>query len=103
MPDKNILFKNRLKKIATKKFRTCFISAISQFESAFGVKLWGHGLDEKDCTADQLAQREVWELVRKKILDSGNTQARGLCSEIDLHDISFEGYKLQIKRKSNGQ
>jgi len=91
--------KERLKKIATKKFRTCFISALAEFENVFGLDVWGHGLPDGELTPAQLANRQRWEQVRKHILDKGNTQSRALVMEIDLHSINFEGYKFELGGK----
>jgi len=94
--------RNRLKKIANKKIRTCFIAALAEFENTFGFSLWGHNLPDEELTPQQKANRCRWEQVRKNILDKGNTQARALCMEIDLHRIEFEGYKMDFKGEKNG-
>lgn len=83
---------DRLKKIADKKFRTCFIFALAEFENTFGLELWGHNLPDNKLTYEQKANKIRWEQVRKNILDKGNTQSRALGMEIDLHKIEFEGY-----------
>ncbi len=85
---------DRLKKIAQKKFRTCFISALSEFENTFGVELWGHGLDEDKISQQQKSNKILWDQVRKNILDKGNAQSRALGMEIDLHRVEFEGYRI---------
>jgi hypothetical protein len=95
--------KGRLKKISNKKFNTCFIFALSEFERTFGLELWGYGLPEGNLNDDHRANRILWDLVRKRILDKGNTQARALGMEIDLHKIEFEGYRMDFGRKDNGQ
>jgi len=89
--------RDRLKKIAHKKFRTCFIAALSEFETTFGFELWGHSLPEEQMTSEQKANRIRWEQVRKNILDKGNTQSRALGMEIDLHKIEFEGYSMEFR------
>lgn len=91
--------RERLKKIAKKKFRTCFISALSEFESMFGVLLWGHGLPEDEITSEQNANRVIWDQVRKNILDKGNAQSRALGMEIDLHHVEFQGYHMSFGGK----
>ncbi len=95
--------KNRLKKISDKKFRTCFIFALSEFERIFGMELWGHGLKEDELNDYHLANRILWDLARKNILDKGNVQARALGMEIDLHTIKFEGYQMQFKGAFDGK
>jgi len=94
--------RERLKKIAQKKFRTCFISALSEFESQFGVLLWGHSLSKEEMTPEQIANRVIWEQVRKNILDKGNAQSRALGMEIDLHHIEFQGYHMHFGGKPDG-
>lgn len=94
--------RNRFKKIANKKFRTCFIAALAEFEAAFGIIIWGQGLHENELTKDQRVNRIKWEQVRKNILDKGNTQSRALGMEIDLHKIEFEGYRINLGETTNG-
>lgn len=93
----------RLKKIAHKKFRTCFISALVEFEQTFGIELWGHGLSEDLLTSQQIINKVRWDQVRKRILDKGNTQSRALGMEIDLHRVEFEGYRMDFGGKPDGQ
>jgi vacuolar-type H+-ATPase subunit H len=94
--------RDRLKRIANKKFRTCFISALAEFENTFGFELWGHNLPEDKLTPEQKANRIRWEQIRKNILDKGNAQARALGMEIDLHRVEFEGYHMDFGGKTNG-
>lgn len=94
---------NHLKKIANKKFKTCFIAALVEFEAVFGLAIWGHGLSEDKLTEWQKTNRKSWEQVRKKILDKGNTQSRALSMEIDLYRVEFEGYKINLGEITNGQ
>lgn len=97
--------KNRLKNITNKKFRTCFISPLSEFELAFG-EIWGHGLSEEELTSEQKVNRQKWEQIRQNILNKGNTQRRALLQEIELYDINFNGYHMEIRPKGdnkNGQ
>jgi hypothetical protein len=94
--------RDRLKKIAHKKFRTCFIAAIAEFEHTFGLELWGHNLPDDQLTPEQRVNRARWEQVRKNILDKGNAQSRALGMEIDLHRVEFEGYRMDFGGKKNG-
>lgn len=95
--------RNRLKKIAHKKFRTCFIFALAEFENTFGFEIWGHNLPEDQLTPKQKANRIRWEQVRKNILDKGNAQSRALGMEIDLHRVEFRGYRMDFGGKNDGQ
>lgn len=87
----------RLKRIAQRKFRTCFIFPIAEFETVFGLSLWGHGLPEDQLTDEQRANRSRWEQVRTAILNNGNTQARALQAELDLHAVQFKGYSVNLR------
>lgn len=87
---------DRLKKIAQKKFRTCFIFALAEFENTFGSELWGHNLSDNKLTSEQKTNQIRWNQVRKNILDKGNTQSRALGMEIELHRIEFDGYHLSF-------
>jgi len=95
--------RDRLKKIAHKKFRTCFISALAEFEDTFGPYLWGHNLPDEQLTPEQKANRVSWDKVRKNILDKGNTQSRALSMEIDLHTVEFEGYRMDFGGETDGK
>lgn len=94
--------RNRFKKIAEKKFRTCFISALVEFENTFGLKIWGYNLSEDKITPEQKANQILWEKVRKIILDKGNAQSRALGMEIDLHRMEFVGYHIDFGGTKNG-
>lgn len=89
--------RDRLKHIADKKFRTCFIFALSQFEDMFGLRVWGHNLSDDQITPEQKRNRSVWNQVRKNILDKGNAQSRALSMEIGLHNVEFEGYRMNFE------
>lgn len=93
--------RERLKKISRKKFRTCFIAALSEFESRFGFLLWGHGLSQDEITDEQSENRIVWNEVRANILDKGNAQSRALGMEIDLHHVEFQGYRMNLGGKTD--
>jgi hypothetical protein len=90
--------KDRLKKIVCKKMTTTFIFALSEFENVFGQELWGHGLRDSELTSAQQANKKRWEQVRTNILNKGNTQARALEAEMDLHSVEFRGYQVRFGR-----
>ncbi len=94
---------NRFKKIANKKFRTCFIFALAEFEKTFGLELWGHNLPKDEITSEQEANRIRWHQVRKNILDKGNAQSRALGAEINLHLVKFEGYHMNLGGIKDGE
>ena len=43
--------------------------------------------------------REIWEILRAKILDNGNTQLRAATNEIGSYCISWDRYKMEIPVK----
>ena len=88
--------KLRLKALSAKKFKTCFVFAIAEFEKVFGLDLWGHGLPDDKLTDIQRANKERWQNVRTNILNKGNTQARAMEAEFDLHEIKFVGYQMDL-------
>jgi len=87
--------KERVKKIAGKKFNTCFIFPISEFENVFG-ELWGHGLLDNQLNDQQKLNRKKWEQIRRNILDKGNLQRRAFESELELYNIEYCGYKADF-------
>lgn len=95
--------KERLKKIVTRKVKTSFIGAISEFEVAFGQILWGHGLPEDELTSIQRANKNKWEQVRTNILNKGNGQIRALAAEMDLHNVEFQGYRISFEGKQRDE
>lgn len=84
------------KKLLTKRFQTTMIGSLFEFENTFGY-LWGH-----DKEMDQLTEREqefsdMWEDVRNRILNNGNSQLRKTISDFDKlpsaeHRYSYKFY-----------
>lgn len=90
--------RDRLKRIAKRKFTTTFIYALDAFERTFG-HLWGRGSPPESLSDDQKHNYASWQDIRKQILDCGNAQYRGFANELDLHEVSFEGYQAHLPRK----
>ena len=88
--------KKRLKNITDKKFNTCFIFPLSEFETVFG-SMWGHGLSEEELTPEQKMHRAKWDQVRMNILNKGNSQRRALQAEIDLYDVKLNRYHMEFR------
>lgn len=86
----------RLQGLSTKKFKTCFVYALAEFENVFGLELWGHGLPKNELTVLQKANQDRWQQVRTNILNKGNTQSRAMIAEMDLHEIKFVGYQMDL-------
>ena len=84
--------KDRFKNICKKKFQTCFIFPLAEFENTFGEEFLGMGLPEEALTEEQILNKIKWNQLRKNILDKGNSQLRAFLSEIELYDINYVGY-----------
>lgn len=87
--------KQRLKNILSKKFKTTIIFPLSQFEMTFG-KLWGHGKNDSELSAQELANKKIWLECRERILNNGHKQERNSMAEIDMYDISWNRYQTQL-------
>ncbi len=85
----------RLLKILKKKISTSFIGALARFEAHFG-EVWGHGLDQSECTPGQLAWRKVWEEARTEVLNNGNAQSRAVESEMGQYTVAWDGYRTVL-------
>lgn len=87
--------RQRLLKIVKKKATTSFIGAIARFEQFMGA-LWGHGKPPEECTADELAWREVWEECRNEILNNANNQQRAVENEFAQYTIRWNRYVTSL-------
>jgi len=88
--------KDRFKNICRKKFQTCFIFPIAEFEEMFGKELWGKDLPDNELTDEQKLNKIKWDRLRKNVLDKGNGQLRAFLSEIELYNIIYQGYKTNF-------
>jgi hypothetical protein len=91
---------DRLFKIISKKIKTSMVYPLSQFEILFG-DLWGHGLPESELTEVQKENRKKWEECRTSILDNGHRQIRNTRTEINMYDINWKRYTIQLVPKGN--
>ena len=78
--------RDQLFKTAKKKIQTTMIGALSTLEEGFGF-LWGFEDGDEDKTPEQKHIHDIYEEVRAKILDRGNTQIRSLESEFINYEI----------------
>lgn len=83
-----------LLKHAKKKIQTTMIGSLSDIESFFGF-LWGFGDSSPELSEEQKHMKEIFEEVRAKILDRGNTQIRDL--EIEFVNYEIDRKKFYIK------
>lgn len=86
--------KRRLKTNAEKKMKTTFIGAIDSIEKKFG-HLWGRGKTQLSPSERNWA--ELWEELRKEILDKGNNQLRNLKNEIDEYEVEWQKYHYEFR------
>ena len=97
---KKLYSKNRLETNITKKIRTTMIGAIASFEEAFG-KLWGIDLEYEELNSKQLRFKELWEEVRRDILNKGNMQIRAAQDEISEYDAEWNRYQIDFIKKDH--
>lgn len=99
---KKRMSKDRLKQNVKKKLQTTFIGAISKVEAFLG-DVWGHGLEEKECTDAQLDFYDIWQQCRDEILNLGNAQIRAIDKEFEFYDMEYKGTEVKFfNNSSNG-
>ena len=84
-----------LLKHAKKKIQTTMIGSLSDVESFFGF-LWSFGSSDSELTEEQKHMKSIYEEVRAKILDRGNTQIRDLELEFINYEISRKKYFIKL-------
>lgn len=80
-----------------KKVMTATIGALSSFEEKFGY-LWGRGKTSK--TSQELAFENIWNEVRKNILDNGNKQVSLFETEMKSYNVDYQpdGQTVNLRR-----
>ena len=95
--------KNKLFNVSKKKIQTTMIGALSTIEEKFGF-LWGFDLEESQRTPEHKHVHEIYEEIRAKILDRGNTQIRNLESEFINYDIVRKKHYISLPvSQKNGE
>ena len=94
---KKDLAKKRLERNVTKKIKTTMIGALASFEEGFG-HLWGIDKPHEELTEDELYYDEIWEGVRRDVLNRGNLQIRAAKDEIEDYNNDYN-YKVDFIRK----
>ncbi len=92
--------KDSLFKTSKKKIQTTMIGALSTVEEHFGF-LWGFEIPDDQLTPEQKHVKSIFEDVRAKILDRGNTQIRSLESEFVNYEISKKKYFINLPMAKN--
>jgi hypothetical protein len=89
----------RLLQIGGKKIRTTMIGCIAEVEKTFG-SLWG-GLNAKpeDMNDEERNWYEIWQIVRKNMLNLGNNQIRAFQNELTEYTITWNrhNYMMPVK------
>ena len=79
------------------KIRTSFIFPLAEFERVFGY-LWGHDIQDKSTlTENQLQFLQIYQEVRKAILDNGNVNIRSAVSELSNYEVVLKSRSVQFK------
>ena len=92
--------KKRLSNIISTKIKTSFIGSISIYEENFGF-LWGHGKQEEELDDNEVAMKQIWENVRSKILDNGNSQLRASVNEVNNYSIDWNMHRMDMPLPQN--
>jgi transcription termination factor Rho len=86
--------KDNLFKVCKKRIQTTMIGSLDIIEKHFGF-LWS--FDEKvELTAEQEQLKEIYEEVRAKILDKGNTQIRNMEADFADYEINRKRYQINL-------
>jgi hypothetical protein len=84
-----------LLKNAKKKIQTTMIGSLSDIEEFLGF-LWGFGENENSLSEDQKQMKCIYEDIRAKILDRGNTQIRDLELDFINYEVSRKKYYIEL-------
>ena len=87
--------RDKLFKASKKKIQTTMIGALSTIEEQFGF-LWGFDISESERTPEQKKIHDIYEDIRAKILDRGNTQIRLLETEFINYDITRKKHFINL-------
>ena len=92
---RKIYAQRRLEHNIIKKIKTTMIGALASFEDGFGF-LWGIDLDYNELDKEQLELREVWEEIRREVLNKGNMQIRAAQDELSEYNTEWTGFTQKI-------
>ncbi len=77
------------------KMKTIMIGAISSIEERFGI-LWAFG-QKRPLTRSEQEFSDLFQELRKDVLDKGNTQIRNTKQLLEQYNIEYEGYSLELR------
>ena len=87
--------KDKVQNEITSKMKTMMIGALSSIEEHFG-ELWALGKN-RPLTDTEQRFYDAFMLLRKEILDRGNTQIKSAKMLLDPYDIDYVGYTLELR------
>lgn len=88
------LHKDHLQEEVKKAIKTTMIGALSSVEEKFGA-IWGFKSD-RPLTEDEQYFSDLFQELRKEILDKGNTQIKKMKSMIDPYSVEYVGYSINL-------
>jgi len=89
----------RLLQIGSKKIRTTMIGCIAEMEKAFG-SLWGGSTRQlEEMTEEERNWYELWQIVRKNMLNLGNNQIRAFQNELNEYTITWNRHTYDMPVK----
>lgn len=86
----------RLEKIITTKLKTTMIGALEAIEENFSF-LWD------DDSSQAIEMREVYDKVRKRILDNGNKQIKAVSEELKQNEVKWLRYQMKLEVRPLGE
>ena len=85
-----------IEQLLTKRFQTTMIGALFEFEKYFG-HLWGQNkYEDEPLTQSEEKYRQIWDDVRNRILNNGNSQLRKCLSDMKPNQVQYH-YKFYKK------
>jgi hypothetical protein len=99
------LHKDHVQSEVIKAIKTTMIGALSSIEEKLG-NIWGFK-ENRPLTEDEQYFAEVYQELRKEILDRGNGQIKAIKAKIDLYELDYVGYQMNLvlptRRKENDE
>lgn len=78
-----------MKNIARKRCTTIFIGALDSIEQKFGYQ-WGVDKNTDELTEKEVLFRQLWQVLRKEILDKSNHQLKEFIRELDNFEVELK-------------
>ncbi len=88
------LHKDHVQNEVTKAIKTTMIGALASVEEKFG-NIWGFKKNGQ-LTEDEQYFSDLYQELRKEILDKGNNQVKKAKSLLDLYEVDYVGYTVTL-------